>query len=207
MAPKFVDGFVCPMAIQSRCFPSSLSVGDWAAWAQAVGTVGAIVATICVVIWQLRSDARRTKQIQIQQLRVLWMLVYHCRVEMQHSNAEYRIPGACSFVEPNGLRHKIEALRGIPLLDLPDSDAALAVLTAVDAYDAFASGTATDGQSAEPSGTSQAHNFIGHSNVALENFSFAERRLRLTLLSRGSDIEVGRTYSLNGQRFAPLSAL
>lgn len=206
MVTKFIDGSACPLGIQSLCFTSSLSVGDWAAWAQAIGSVAAIFTALGVVGLQLRSEARRRKKDEIQQLRVLWMLAYHCRVEMQYANAAFNAPGAFSFVEPNGLRHKVEALRAIPVLDMPDSDAAIAVLTAVEAYDAFAGGTATAEESAARSATRQAEIFISHSNAALDNFIFAEGRLRLTLRDRGSDIEIERSYSINGQSFPPLEA-
>ena len=75
MVTKFIDGSACPLGIQSLCFTSSLTVGDWAAWAQAIGSVAAIFTAIGVVLWQLRSEARRRKEDEIQQLRVLWMLV------------------------------------------------------------------------------------------------------------------------------------
>lgn len=202
MVTKFIDGSACPLGIQSLCFTSSLTVGDWAAWAQAIGSVAAIFTAIGVVLWQLISEARRRKEDEIQQLRVLWMLVYHCRVEMQYANAAFNAPGAFSFVEPHGLRHKVEALRAIPVLDMPDSDAAIAVLTAVEAYDAFVGGTAAPEELAARS----AEIFISQSNAALENFIFAESRLRLTLRDRGSDIEIERTYSINGQSFPPLEA-
>lgn len=49
---KFVDGFVCPLGIQQLCFESSLSVSDWAAWVQAVGSILAIAAGFFFILVQ-----------------------------------------------------------------------------------------------------------------------------------------------------------
>lgn len=41
---KYVDGYACVLGIQRLCFESSLSIADWAAWAQAVGALVAVGA-------------------------------------------------------------------------------------------------------------------------------------------------------------------
>ena len=54
----YADGFVCTLGVQSWCFKSTLSVSDWAAWVQAIGSVAAILASAGVVWWQVRKQHR-----------------------------------------------------------------------------------------------------------------------------------------------------
>jgi hypothetical protein len=203
MVTEFINNTACLFGIQSLCFASSLSPGDWAAWAQFIGSLVATFTAIGVVRWQLKSEERRRGHDELQRLRVIWTLVYHCRVEMQAS-AEFDAKNDNVPVEPQSLRSKVEALRAIPLANMPDSDAALAVLTAVEAYDNFLNGTALGSL---PTVLNRAFvkraAYISHSNALLDNLRFCEDVLRQNLRDRGSNTEQERTYVLNGQPFPP----
>jgi hypothetical protein len=58
---KYVDGLVCPLGIQSWCFESSLSISDWAAWVQALGSILAIIAAALIVVLQHGLELRRQR--------------------------------------------------------------------------------------------------------------------------------------------------
>ena len=45
----FVDGYACPLAVQALCFRSGLNPSDWASWAQAIGSILAIVGAVGAV--------------------------------------------------------------------------------------------------------------------------------------------------------------
>ena len=51
----YLDGYVCPLAIQRLCFRSSLNVSDWSSWVQAVGSIVAICAAVGIGVAQHRS--------------------------------------------------------------------------------------------------------------------------------------------------------
>ncbi len=202
---KYADGVVCALGVQHWCFPSTLSISDWAAWAQAIGSLLAVAAAIGLVAWQLEHVRRSEKAKQVQGLRVLWTLVYHCRVEIAYVASIFAQDKTAPFSLPSGLSHKVSALRTVPALEMPDGSVAIAVLTAIEAYGDFSAGTAPTVGPPPLTGRRYADRVESYCNAALLNFEFAETCLRLALKERNADIE-SAPYSINGKPYPPLEA-
>lgn len=202
---KYVDGFACLLSVQSWCFPTSLSISDWAAWVQAIGSVLAVFAAIFVVAFQLFHEQRRAAALEITHLQAIWTLVYHCRVEMQYV-ATAAHAGGPFLGEPGGLGPKVAALRAIPILEIPSVQAVIAVLTVIEAYEAFQSGIEPQPIAGTGLQFPRMHRIESHANACQMSFEFAERRLRLSLEDRGAGLPNGSAYSINSQPYQPLDA-
>jgi hypothetical protein len=199
MAIKYVEGYVCIFGLQSWCRESSLSISDWAAWVQAVGSVAAVGAAIWVVWWQVRHARRERVAEGKRRLQVLWALTYHSRVEVRYARTlAERNPEA--FHLPDGLHHKVTALHNVPTLEFPDADVAEAVVTIVESFAAFQAGIA---QAEREGPRRRGELLLAHANAAIENFEFAERVIRRSLTERGADIPAG-VYLLNGTPYPAL---
>lgn len=169
---------------------------------QAIGSLGAVLAAVGIVGWQLRHERQREKDKTFGRLKVLGMLVYHCRVELSHAAAAFQSFQPSGFLEPSGLRHKIATLREIPAFEFPDTGVAVAVLTAVQAYDDFSAGTTGSQHSNAYRHLRYASNIEAHLNAAVANFGFAERFIRGSLHSLNSALD--DSYSINGTQYPPL---
>ena len=105
---------------------------------------------------------------------------------------------------PGSLGAKVAALRQVPVLDIPDAQASIAVLTVIEAYETFLVGTAP-----QPIGNTGVNfprggRIQSYSTACLLNFEFAERRIRLSLEDRQGELPIGSQYSMNTVPFPPL---
>lgn len=64
---KYLDGYACPFGIQRLCFESSLSISDWAAWVQAIGSVLAIAAGFAFILLQERFARERRRMAALEE--------------------------------------------------------------------------------------------------------------------------------------------
>jgi hypothetical protein len=199
---KYAEGFVCAFGVQSWCFESSLTVSDWAAWVQAIGSIGAIAAAVAVVWWDLFERRRSESAAIVQRLQVMWRLAYHSRAEIEYAG-ELVAASFEAFHLPNSLQHQINALRGISTTDFPDDEVADAVLTAIQAYEDLKVGI----ERAQTSHSDARARAVvqSHCNAAHDNLAFTEKRLRHALIARSADIPAG-IYRLNGKAYSPLPA-
>lgn len=58
--------WACPLGIQHLCFPTSLTINDWATWSSAVFTGLAILGAAAIAVWQLRTQHEHALDIQRQ---------------------------------------------------------------------------------------------------------------------------------------------
>jgi hypothetical protein len=197
---------VCAFGVQEWCWRSTLTVGEWAAWAQAIGSLLAVAAAISVVAWQLAHERRSTKAREVRQIQTLWQLVYELRVEMADSLFVLgQEESQHTATHPGGLEAIIAALRSVSTLDLPEADAAVAVVTAVRAYDDYAEAIAIPDshQSLSPSLQQRRRRLQRAGEPALKNFSWAERRLHMLLKNRGAALDYSPP-SVEGRPYPPL---
>lgn len=177
------------------CLPSS----EWASWVQAVMAGGAILAAVGTVVWQVGFARQQHQYEEVRRLQILWMLVYHCRVEMEFVASSEDIRAA----EPRSLEFNISALRTVPLLDIVTAEAAIAVATAIEAYAAFCD--ERDGGRMGRGLRLGGGDFLkSQVRAAVANFKFAEEKLRMTLRDRGARLPPGAAYSINGRAYPPL---
>jgi hypothetical protein len=100
---NYVPDHVCILGVQTWCFRSSLSLSDWAAWVQAVGSVAAIVVGAWVIWWQVRMHAvheyaTRTT-IELHKLQRLHQLVHLAEDFLQKAiEATKESPAYCEYL-------------------------------------------------------------------------------------------------------------
>lgn len=202
---KYLNEFACPLAIQSLCFSTSLTISDWAAWVQAIGSVLAVFAAIGIVKFQLDHQRRSTALLEVNRLQAFWTLVYHCRVEMQYF-AQAARTGEAHLDAPGGLAPKVAALRAIPIVDIPGAKATIAILTVIEAYAVFQSGIEPEEIGNTGIRFPRLRWVESHANACQDNFEFAERQLRICLEARNSPLPLHGAYTINGQPFPPLDS-
>lgn len=88
---KYVDGYVCALGNQALCWQSSLSISDWAAWVQALGSVGAIGAAAMVMWWQhhlqIDTDERRALEQEAASLLLIVDVMRTAADRLKHAHA------------------------------------------------------------------------------------------------------------------------
>jgi hypothetical protein len=166
---------------------------------QAFASVGAIVAGIIAIAWQVRrtnaAQNERDDKADVRRLQTIWILAYHCRVEIQQmKEVATNWPN-----EHTRLASKVAAMDAIPVLEIPHVQACIAVLTMVDAYQTL--DQAAEQVQRKDMGSPDWK--AKHMEAALLNFEFGEKQLRRILILRGTDIP-DETYSINGREFPPL---
>lgn len=197
----YVDGTACVLGIQKICFETSLSISDWAAWAQALGGVVGVFAAVWIVGWQLRHERGREREEEARRTFVLWTLVYHARAALEHAKAGFE-NNIDAFYIPESLIRNAAALEAIPIFDMPGHSAVVAVQTVVGAYKTFTEGVR--GRSS-PFDRAAAECIRAYGNAIEDNLRFAEVLLRRELNRCGwSERALQSKYTINGIDYPPL---
>jgi hypothetical protein len=109
----YVPEYVCAFGVQVWCFKSSLSISDWAAWVQAIGSI----AALGVAIWVSKSGERAQRAEALLAAQAFVSGLVNCFRELKQAAAENSIPMT------RGSRAQLEELvligRDVPLSRLP----------------------------------------------------------------------------------------
>jgi hypothetical protein len=118
------------------CFMSYLTSAEWAAWAEAIGTILAVFAAIFVAGWQtrrqhldaLRLVAEEGRQSRIELAKTLLALANNSRAVLAHLTTKMPDREAVYFIAEGGVHYDLGQLRridsslaAIPLHNLPSS--------------------------------------------------------------------------------------
>lgn len=173
-----------PAAKDTCILVPGVSQTNCSGWVQAFGSIAGIVAGAAAIWWQAGKQRRDRAADQVaeevRRLQLLWELVYTCRATMAHFARKSATGGQAGH--PNAYRQSVAALRTVQILEAPDSEAARAVVVAIQAYDIY-----EDGLKSATAGNRQ-HEVPGLIDVAKGNLEFAEALLRQRLRLRGADI-------------------
>lgn len=123
------------MPMTSFSLPTNLTSADWAAWAQAVGTIFAVLAAAGIAVWQSRRQHRSAmllhseeqRHARVSLARSLLVIAHNCRrattylaEQMGNREAIHNIASGEKHFDYGELRHLENATSGIPLYSLPD---------------------------------------------------------------------------------------
>ncbi len=104
---KYVEGFACVLGVQAWCFETSLSIADWAAWVQAIGSVTAIVAGFGIVLLQASISKRREREVALarhaEDVATVDEVLTACEEAIRQASAgwkagQYRTPEAKAII-------------------------------------------------------------------------------------------------------------
>ncbi|KQR55657.1 hypothetical protein [Acidovorax sp. Leaf160] len=96
-----------------------LSRSECAAWVQAWGSIGAIVAAVVGLLWQLNRQRKQSIDKQIDEAKLISTLVFQCRIAALQVRAYLGIPGVEPYVQQ--VFYWLGELRKIDPLAFPTS--------------------------------------------------------------------------------------
>lgn len=125
------------------CFLTDLTSAEWAAWVQAVGSIGAIVGATWIAIWQSRRQHEISLEVirtehrlaRTELARTLLVLSVNCSKAIEHAvkqfpdrDAVHTIAEQAAHFDFNELRVIESAVTGIPLHSLPHTLVSLTMI-------------------------------------------------------------------------------
>ena len=133
--------------MQSICeFFSKLDNGDLAGWAQAIGTVLAIIVSGWIAVWQAKKQYENSLRLQNIQDKNKEIVLTEAVVEVIKNSAArvkyvydslgsrrdiYDVADKVKYYDFEGLNDVIESLKQIPLKDLPSAKLVTDVMTLI----------------------------------------------------------------------------
>jgi hypothetical protein len=118
------------------CVSTDLTSAEWAAWAQAIGTILAVLAAAGIAIWQSRVQHRSAllvhqeeqRYARLEMARTLHVLGQNCtkaaghfRSQMQDRESIHKIASGETYFDFSELNNLQNATTSIPLYTLPHS--------------------------------------------------------------------------------------
>jgi hypothetical protein len=163
----------------------SMDAGDWAAWAQAAGSVVAVVVGAIAIWWQVREQGRQQQRLhtedEIRRLQIVGTAFFHCRALLE--TMKHRVRREVSIeAELEQLISHVQAMYAIPAMDVPDWRATYAIASARSVIETLR----RELSGIEGTGGRTAQMREGQLNVALSYVEAHEETVSQCLERRGS---------------------